>query len=477
MEIKYSTTHCNIKGCHNGIFKYHMCQEHYKQYVCNSIVSTICEEYDNFENDKASLRLKLKRISHFLIHYSFNIPKYFVEHFPLEHVFLGNLEWIKKQKSVDNKFVNTLIADFDYKENENLPVLIRIINPKKIDEIKIVEFENYLLDKNNLPQKTLFILCLIGVILSYLACRLATNYNEMFFLNIPFADIIQIGRRLICYTPLILLMIYAGLKLPSLYMPLIKRAYDLKLFANPEDNMLLLNEANFVKKRKDRLGSYHASLGYQIGFCVLFFFLFCLLSSINYFTIFLFVGCICIFASFNLIYPLIVPYFPIYNCIKHKLPLIILQHGDMTGGMQDYLKLQFYTFLFNELYIILLLVVLKSFCFAWWAYFLLFILLLCRANHAGIALIMSFRIIIEFHKQKSKAIRNLQKSYDPDTIVKLVELKKIKLFRLPEYIKFFTSAIIVPFIISVAANNINYIKEICLSIIHCLLGCFNYLSF
>lgn len=477
--LEYSKVHCNIKGCNNRIFKHHMCQEHYERYVSNPIVLTYCNEQELLELPKPPCKLIIKCIVQSIIHHTMDYPMYLVEHFPLEHVFLGNVAWIGLQRKVDKKFVEHLIHEFDREENENIPMLKRMVDVKQVDEMEIEDVETYILDKRDLPPFVILMsVFVMGILFCYASFKVATNYDTVQFIKISFAYIIQMGSELVSLSLLYILYIYAGLKIPSLYAPLIRRAYELKLFDSPSDNLDVLIQAKYVKERNGKLASYKATLlGIYIAWLIAFFIIYLIYSSINYYTFLLFLGCACIVISYNLIAPLIVPYFPIYNSIKKKTPQILLQHGDMAGGLRDYLKLQFFTFLFNELFVILCYLIITIFETSIWINLIMIYACGRRLNHAAYSVLMSYKGIKSFYRQKGKLRQELEQSDACDTILKLDQLKKVKLIKLPDFIRGILLTIVIPLFISVAANNIDIVKNFFSNIIVYFIMCIEYLSF
>lgn len=452
--IKYSDTHCNIRGCTNPIHKHHMCEVHYNQYVSNPVVKKFCEEYDLLESEKKPLRLIIKRILHFIVHHAFDIPVYLVEHFPLEHIFLGNLIYIRRTSKANPELEDNLLKDFNYEENENYPLLKRILTSKSLADMKIADKGDYLLISEDLPGHKQIFLCVFGIVLSYIALRFSSNYDNVRFIGICFPDILFAGRGLICLVPLILLMVYSGLKIPESYNGLIMRAYNLKLFDEVQDNVDVLKEVEYVKSRNQKLGSYKATLfGAVLGQTCIWLIIFLYFSTINYYTILLFVGLFFIRLSIELIYPIIAPYFPIYEKIKKKRPAISFSHGDSCGGLRDYLKMQLYVFMYNELYICIALSLLNIFTAPWYIYCLFLFFLLKRANQAGWAFIMSLISIVHFYKEKRVLINELRNTDSEYTIDRIENLKRVKLFRLPEILKSVFMVFVIPLCVSILANN------------------------
>lgn len=452
--IKYATNQCNIRGCTEPIHRHYLCQKHFKQYVSNPIVKNICDEFDLVDQKKEPLSLRFKRIMHHILHYVFDTPMYFVEHFPLEHIFLGNLTFIKQSSKVDFDLGTHLLNDFDYKENDNLPMLKRVLAYKDLANIKIDNKEEYQLQPFELPSFKLIWLCLLGIILTYIAFYTSYEYHNEKFLGFSYQDIVSNGWSIIFVSVLILLMIYSGLKIPRSYNNLIDRAYNLNLFDNPQDNIDVLSETNYVKNRFLKLGSFKASLwGLITGQVFISVIGFMRSSTININTILLFAGFLSIALSLMLIYPILVTYFPIYESIKKKMPIISFTHGDLQGGLHDYLRMQRYVFLYNEVFVCIVITILNIFICPWWLYCIFAFLLLNRANHGGWAMIMSLRSIVNFYKKKRMLIKKYRNIDNEDAIEKIDKLKRIKLFRIPNFIRALFMVIIIPFSISVIANN------------------------
>lgn len=295
----------------------------------------------------------------------------------------------------------------------------------------------------------------------FIYCIKIADYNdETVFIKIPFSKVLSESRKLLFLIPIIILMIYSGLRLPSLYNSLIMRAYNLKLFTKTEDNFIVLREAKYVKDRREKLGSYKATItGLILGNFSAWSLLFLFSSTVNYYTVILFLGCMFIYWTTVIINTLIVPYFPIYESIKKKAPEISLSSGDYCGGLNDYLKMQLYTFAYNELFLYSVFSILYIFNATWWVYIIFFFLTIKRCNHAGAAMIMSIMSITSFYKKKRELLNDLHQSDSDDTIDKIEMLKKVRLIRLPVKIKTLCVTIIIPFCVYVLANNTSEIIE------------------
>lgn len=446
--------------------------------MSNPVVQKICEEYDLLEQKRAPLGLVIKKIAHFLIHYICNFPVYLIEHFPLEHIFLGHLKLIQRAPEVNLDFVVNLLKDFDCEENENRPSLKRIVDNKYLADMLIAEKEDYIFMRNDLPGFRLMLLCVLGFVLTYISFKVATGYDNVRFLDYEFKEVISVGRRIIWLGALVLLMIYSGLKIPKLYNALIVRAYSLKLFDNVQDNVGVLKEVEYVKKSNLKLGSYKASiLGIALGSVCVMTISFIQSSTVNSYTILLFIGIVCIVLPIMLIYPMIVTYFPVYESMKKILPVISFTHGDFCGGLHDYLKMQRYVWIYNELFIAIVVTTLNLFSVPWWGYCIFGLLLIKRANHAGWAFGMSLRCMCRFYKKKRVLISELRKTDNPDTIDQIENVKKITLFRLPIIVKTILGAFIGPLCISLLANNISDVTQLFEQFQYYLKQCIRFISF
>ena len=114
---KYIPNICNISGCEEPEYKHHLCKRHYEFYSANPTTLRFMAEREALDNRRAEWKLKLKRIMQYIIHYVLNFPMPLVEHFPLEHIFLGELYSLEREDSVDSVRVEQVIEDFNIPEN------------------------------------------------------------------------------------------------------------------------------------------------------------------------------------------------------------------------------------------------------------------------------------------------------------------------------------------------------------------------
>lgn len=114
----YKRDICNIKGCTN---KYHdllLCKNHFDTYVSDDKIRRIQENLSVLSLGKSNFKLKVKYLLNLIIHYVLLVRVYYIEHYPLETLFLYHF----RKKDSDGKYRNksfyiNLISDFDYKEN------------------------------------------------------------------------------------------------------------------------------------------------------------------------------------------------------------------------------------------------------------------------------------------------------------------------------------------------------------------------
>ena len=143
--VTYKPHICNIHNCSNSEFKNHMCQEHYDFYMQNPRVNHVVHEIHALETGVASWKLRFKKCLHFIIHHALDLPMPLYEHFALEHVFLSELDTLRRCKDISIDNYKKVKIDFDVPENENIAALVRMLNFRDIESSELGPKGNYIL--------------------------------------------------------------------------------------------------------------------------------------------------------------------------------------------------------------------------------------------------------------------------------------------------------------------------------------------
>lgn len=120
--FRYSTSICNIKNCQNEHFDLLLCEKHFDIYITNAEVNKIQSNVYKYNFSKFEFNDKLLYARNYLIHYITGIHIKYIEHFPLESLFLYHYKSANNSESSDF-LIQQFIEDFDFEENSELQYL------------------------------------------------------------------------------------------------------------------------------------------------------------------------------------------------------------------------------------------------------------------------------------------------------------------------------------------------------------------
>ena len=448
--LSYKRHICNIPDCTNPDYSNHMCKDHYDFYMKNPQVQQVAKEMEALETGVADWKLKLKWLYHTFIHLVFSIPMPLYEHFPLEHIFLTELNTIRKDKNIDIERCQQIKKDFDIPENENIAVLQRMLNVRDIETSELGPKERYLLYKKDLPSIVPIILFFVGFAL----LLFLINWYESPGFQIRGMTNEEIKRQYFVYIPYICafaICIILGRSIPNHYNYLVERAYNLTLFKSLEHNVDIVNHVQYVKNNKARASSFYAvQLGFSVGIVIVVFNTISGGEPIHSWLSFFYALAISLMLI-PLLYALVemVLYYPVIEAMKRKRVAIDLYNADYRGGLKSLHFFLYKVFLFNEGVAVVLLKVFSMLPIdkAWVV--LLILLLLPRFNHAGWAIMCWVRSAIDFATEKSAEKKRLMVNKGTsENLERMLFLKKIRLTGLVPLLAFLVTSILIPYIIN-----------------------------
>ena len=219
--FKYSSTNCNVKNCTNRHYNLLMCKSHYDTYISDSKIESIQEKVFKYNFNKTTFKEKLIYLLHYLIHYTTAIHVYYIEHFPLESIFLFHYKKVlngKNQKFTRHQFIN----DFDFEENVELQYLKTKFNSPDAHK----PLEKFIAEDDSINFPKFFMITSFFTIICYFI--LTTFLPEKFSIS-----------KLSFFTLLMfILSIYWYFNSKSLFnlKNIFQMAYENNLFKNKEDN-------------------------------------------------------------------------------------------------------------------------------------------------------------------------------------------------------------------------------------------------
>lgn len=399
--LSYKKDTCNIPGCKEPVYKHHMCKKHYEFYSGNSLITRFIAQEKALEDGTAGWRLKFKVVVQSIFHHALNIPMPLISHFPLEHVFLGELYSLRAYKEIDKRRVDQVIKDFDIPENENIADMRRIMNIRDIESSELGPKEKYLLGRKDMPSLWPIFISVIGFILLFCFFEWIVTAD----IKIRGASLTQVEAIYQKCVPIgyaLAVSVLLGILMPYQYNFFIERCYNMALYKRVEDNADMVNQVKFVKERRARSKGYYWTLyGVVVGITtVIFGYILRGGTVLSWSVIFL-----CFAISMSIVpllfsFNIMALYYPVVESMKRKRVAIDLYNADHRGGLSRYHRFLYLTFLYNEGVSISLIMLYSKLPISKWWLILIILMLLKRFNHAGWALISWIRSIVDFYKER-----------------------------------------------------------------------------
>jgi hypothetical protein len=252
LGFQYNPCTCNIKGCTNQHFSILLCKNHYDQYITDEKIKIIQSNVQKYSFGKQTLKDRTRHLLFFIIHYSTAIHVYYIEHFPLESLFLYHLRDVYKK----NGNLNALqyIKDFDYIENESIGSLKSDF--KTIDANQnIIQFTSKKGSKSRI----------YAFLVIYLAFIVLLFISQLLSLTISYHEILS--KLPLIFLPCIPVIIL-GTNFRNSTNDVIKRAMDNKLYKERADNDSLLMASQKIIQSIRRTEETRAGyIGSMLGVC------------------------------------------------------------------------------------------------------------------------------------------------------------------------------------------------------------------
>lgn len=446
----YKQDTCNIPGCEELVYEHHMCQKHYEFYSVNPLTVRFMTQEKALEDGTAGWKLKLKVVLQSIIHHAQNLPMPLISHFPLEHVFLGELYSLSAKKAIDRKRIEQVIADFDIPENENIADMRRVLNIRDIETSELGPKENYLLGRKDLPSMWPILISVVGFIFLYCFYDWIVS-SDIQIRGAGLAHVEAIYRKCVPLGYALAVFVLFGILMPYQYNFFIERCYNMALYKRVEDNADVVNQVKFVKERRARSGSYYWSLyGVATGVTTAIFW--SLLggdTKLSWSVAFL--GLAISMAIVPLLYSFKVMalYYPVVESMKRKRVAIDLYNADHRGGLSRFHRFLYLTFLYNEGVSIVLVMLYSQLPISKWWLILLIPMLLLRFNHAGWALVAWIRSIVDFNKEKHAEQRHLiALEGSTENMSKMELLGKTYPIGIIPILLFLVGSIIIPYVVN-----------------------------
>ena len=335
--MAYKVGTCNIPNCAEPEYKHHMCKKHYDFYSANQITARFMEEVDAIENGSAGWKLKFKLVFQSFFHHALNWPTPLIHHFPLEHVFIGELYSLRTSKTVDRKRVEQVLGDSDISKNENIADMRRILNIRDIETSELGPKDDYLLGHKDLPSLWPILISVIGFILLYCIFERIDD-SDMQISGASLLQVEEIYQKCIPLGYALAVFVLFGILMPRQYNFFIDRCYNMTLYKKVEDNVDVVNQVKFVKDRRARSESYYWSL-YGVALGVTFAICWSLLGENMIFSwsaVILGLAISMAFVPLLFSFNVMALYYPVVESMKRKRVAIDLYNADHRGGLSRY---------------------------------------------------------------------------------------------------------------------------------------------
>lgn len=235
---KYSTEICNVKNCSNKFHKILLCKKHYDRYIIDEKINLIQTNVFNYSIGKKTFSDYLKLFFYFLFHHTFNIRVYYIEHFPLESIFLYHY---RKKNIKNNEHYNIIefIEDFDYEQNYKIRNLKSLFKTKDSNK-RLLEFaKSKMEDWNTLMFIVFFIVFIISLFSIKLFTKIEIHYYDIFA---------KFALSFLMSIPIV----YLGVKFINSSKVIINIAGNDKLYESKSDNQKFLEDSQSIINRIDR---------------------------------------------------------------------------------------------------------------------------------------------------------------------------------------------------------------------------------
>ncbi|WP_179005890.1 hypothetical protein [Winogradskyella forsetii] len=254
-HFKYSIKTCNIKNCKRKHYDLLLCENHYEQYIISPKIHAIQSKVYKYNFLKLNLKDKLIYILNFFIHYTTTIHIFYIEHFPLESLFLFHRNKVLKEEN-RNYTKEQFIEDFNFDENIELQYLKTLFKTDDADK----PLQDFIYKKNNPLVPKYFSIGSFAITIAYI---LLSAYMPDKFSNSKISVLIFLMLFLSVYW-------YFNSKSIVNLKNILKLAYDNKLLKKKKKNekfiRLSLPRINKINNRGELTAN---NLGFTFGIVLL----------------------------------------------------------------------------------------------------------------------------------------------------------------------------------------------------------------
>jgi len=455
MDFEYKNLTCNIKNCNNPSNEYLICNIHRDKYITDNKIKRIQTLISKIYYKSISLKERFIIFLFNLIHYTTTYHIYFVEHFPLESLFLYHKKKLYKNyrtflQTKDNNLkekilldASQLIKDFNFKENIFLNDVSQIINnlsdnTQKVTYDSLDDLLIYSEIKSSIINPKLFKYLLLIIFLIYSVTKL---------LDIQLVYLFSIDFKYLSLIALIgLVWVNNGLKYIFSLDFLIAKAYNQKLYKDRKSNEKFIESYINLKSKLLKDSEFRVSnIGYFLGLCVLPIYLFIkeiisvqLSVYNNLLSIAVCLISIILIYSYFLIYPFMTSFSRFIDDIYPENFLIQLYAPDKSLNVNEIKRTLLYNIVFNAIFVFIIWSIPSLFMFHLFSYMNIYLYILAilfsftwallRVRNIRLSSIIIRNIYSNFKKMKKTEINKLKEDPQIDHHEKYDFISNLKFF-------------------------------------------------
>lgn len=251
MLVTYNKEKCNLSSCSNDQAENFMCGYHNLIYLEDKQLKEKIYRLERIVKGNSGFKDKIIYIRNFLIHYTTGIHVPYIEHFPLETIFLYHFREVYKNADSNLNFtVEEFVSNFDFKEN----VYLDDIKVQKDTSSFYYPFMEFTSKKISQKNTTFFVVVWVLFLAAHITLK-TLNFN------IPYENIWQsfLVVLLACST-----VLFSGINFMNRTKVLIHEAVSGELLRSMGDNKNFLKQTHYsiekLKTMKENLWGIYGSL-------------------------------------------------------------------------------------------------------------------------------------------------------------------------------------------------------------------------
>jgi len=269
MHATYKPGQCNIAGCGRREHALRLCKDHETEYLATNEARRLQEDVVALLERRASFGLRARAYLLRQLHYLSNVPVSYLEHFPLETIYLHHRRLLLLSQYVQGaertevcKRFKSLIRDFDHADNETLDDLkwrqSRCCDDPQYAYNRPLDFVDELRQVTLLAGGRYFKAVTLALVLYGCAIYL----NKYLGTHIALPGSMSLIGAILCFIVAVGLVVGGSVFLANIG-PMMAKAQAHELYANAKDNR---DAVQIGLRIKGNFGRYLGLSYSQVGF-------------------------------------------------------------------------------------------------------------------------------------------------------------------------------------------------------------------